>query len=53
MTFSGVAGDWNTSLCEIEDIAFQNVRETANENPIASSQGSAAPPCKNITNENV
>jgi galacturan 1,4-alpha-galacturonidase len=47
-TFSGVAGDCNSSLFEIEDFVFRDVAGTINANPIASLQCSADAPCTNI-----
>jgi galacturan 1,4-alpha-galacturonidase len=53
ITFSGVAGDCNTSEFEVEDVTFQNVKRKTNEDPIASFQCSAAASCKNIAIEDV
>ena len=48
-TFSGVAGNCNSSLFEIEDVTFETAIGTVLSDPIASLQCSADAPCSNIT----
>jgi Glycosyl hydrolases family 28 len=48
-TFSGVAGDCNSSEFLIEDIAIEDIEGTIDADPIASYQCSAAAPCQNIS----
>lgn len=52
-TFSGVAGDCNSSLFEVSDITFEDVIGTVNGNPVASFQCSKSAPCRNFTLENI
>lgn len=52
-TFSGVAGNCSTSLFEVEDLTFENVKGTIAANPIASLACSAAAPCSGIALEGV
>jgi len=47
-TFSGVAGDCNSSLFKLQNITFENVVGTIEADPIASLQCSADAPCVNI-----
>ncbi|KAL3419434.1 exo-rhamnogalacturonase b [Phlyctema vagabunda] len=48
-TFSGVAGDCNTSLFHISDVVVEHIVGTVSANPIASLQCSAASNCTDIT----
>ncbi|PMD45405.1 glycoside hydrolase family 28 protein [Hyaloscypha variabilis F] len=48
-TFSGVAGDCNSSEFLIEDILIEDIKGTIDADPIATYQCSAAAPCRNIT----
>ncbi|KAH8663487.1 putative exo-polygalacturonase [Tricladium varicosporioides] len=52
-TFSGVAGDCNTSLFQLSDITLTNISGTITSNPIAAIQCSAAAPCHDIVIKNV
>lgn len=48
-TFSGVAGDCNSSEFLIEDIFIEDIKGTINADPIATYQCSAAAPCQHIS----
>jgi galacturan 1,4-alpha-galacturonidase len=48
-TFSGVAGDCNSSLFQLSDITISNVTGSTLTDPIASYQCSAAAPCHDIS----
>jgi len=48
-TFSGVAGDCNSSEFLIEDILIENIKGTINADPIATYQCSGAAPCQHIS----
>ncbi|CZR56855.1 related to exopolygalacturonase [Phialocephala subalpina] len=52
-TFSGVAGDCNTSLFNLRDIHFTNITGDVGTSYVASMQCSAASPCSGIEIEGV
>ncbi|KAH8810842.1 glycoside hydrolase family 28 protein [Xylogone sp. PMI_703] len=52
-TFSGVAGDCNTSLFNIRDVKFANITGDVGTSYIASMQCSAASPCTGIDIEDI
>lgn len=52
-TFSGVAGDCNTSLFNIRDVHFTNITGDVGTSYIADMQCSAASPCEGIEIEGV
>lgn len=53
ISFSGAAGDCNTSKFKIFDVSFRDVVGTSVRDPIASFQCSGAAPCENVMLENV
>ncbi|KAH8759684.1 glycoside hydrolase family 28 protein [Hyaloscypha sp. PMI_1271] len=48
-TFSGSAGDCNSSEFQLEDILIEDIRGTISADPVASFQCSGAAPCRDIS----